>query len=140
MRDVRAAATAEHILLMTLVGALAAVALLLAAIGLHGLIAHAVTERTREFGIRLALGATPAGTVRAVAMSGIALSAIGAALGLLLALQASSLVSSVLYGVAERDPLTYLGSALLLFVIATVASILPALRILRLDPAQTLRH
>jgi predicted permease len=140
MRDVRAAATAEHTLLMTLVGALAAVALLLAAIGLHGLIAHSVTERTREFGIRLALGATPRGTVRAVALPGITVSAIGAALGLLLALPASRLVSSVLYGVAERDPITYFGSALFLFAVATVASILPALRILRLDPAKTLRQ
>lgn len=140
MSDVRAAATAEHSMLMTLVGALSLVALLLAAVGLHGLIGHSVTERTREFGIRLALGATPGGTVRAVALSGIALSAVGAALGLLLALPASTLVASVLYGVAERDPLTYFGAALFLFMVAAVASVLPALRILRLDPATTLRQ
>lgn len=140
MATVRGEATAEHSMLMTLVGALSLVALLLAAVGLHGLIGHSVTERTREFGIRLALGATPGGTVRAVALSGIALSAIGAVFGLLLALPASSLVSSVLYGVAERDPLTYLGAALFLFLVAGVASILPALRILRLDPATTLRQ
>ena len=140
MKDVRAAATAEQSMLVTLVGALALVALLLAAVGLHGLIAHSVTERTREFGIRLALGATPAGTVRAVAWSGIILAGIGAVIGVALAVPASTLVASVLYGVAERDPLTYVGAALFLFIVAGIASILPALRILRLDPATTLRQ
>ena len=140
MSDVRAAATAEHTLLMTLVGALAVVALLLAAIGLHGLISHSVTERTREFGIRLALGATPSGTVRAVAWSGVVLAGLGAVIGAGLALPASTLVSSVLYGVAERDPMTYFGAAVFLFIVASIASLLPALRILRLDPATTLRQ
>jgi ABC-type antimicrobial peptide transport system permease subunit len=140
MKDVRAAATAEQSMLMTLVGALALVALLLAAVGLHGLISHSVNERTREFGIRLALGATPAGTVRAVAWSGIVLAGIGAAIGAALAVPASTMVASVLYGVAERDPLTYIGAAVFLFVVAAIASILPALRILRLDPAATLRQ
>lgn len=140
MTSVRASATAEHTMLMTLVGALAAVALLLAAIGLHGLIAHTVNERTREFGIRLALGATPGGTVRAVAWSGIMLAGIGAVIGAALAVPASSLVAGVLYGVAERDPWTYLGAAVFLFIVAAAASILPALRILKLDPATTLRQ
>jgi ABC-type antimicrobial peptide transport system permease subunit len=140
MNDVRAAATAEHSMLLTLVGALALVALLLAAVGLHGLVSHSVTERTREFGIRLALGATPGGTVRAVAWSGIVLAGIGAVIGAALAVPASTLVASVLYGVAERDPLTYIGAAAFLFVVAAAARILPALRILRLDPASTLRQ
>ncbi len=140
MADVRASAIAEHTMLMTLVSTLALAALLLAAIGLHGVIAHSVTERTREFGIRLALGATPAGTVRAVALGGVKLAAIGAVLGGLLAIPASTLVSSVLYDVAERDPLTYIGAAGFLLVVASAASLLPALRILRLDPATTLRR
>jgi hypothetical protein len=140
MTSVRASATAEHTMLMTLVGALAIVALLLAAIGLHGLISHSVSERTREFGIRLALGATPGGTVRAVAWSGIALAGVGAVIGAALAVPASGLVASVLYGVAERDPLTYIGAGAFLFIVASIASLLPALRILRLDPATTLRQ
>lgn len=140
MTTVRASATAEHTMLMTLVGALAVVALLLAAIGLHGLISHSVNERTREFGIRLALGATPAGTVRAVAWSGIVLAGIGAVIGAALAVPASGFVASVLYGVAERDPFTYVGAGVFLFVVAATASLLPALRILRLDPATTLRQ
>jgi len=140
MTDVRADATAEHTMLLTLIGALAVVALLLAAIGLHGLIAHSVTERTREFGIRLALGASPAGTVRAVAWSGITLAGVGAVIGTALAVPASTLVAGVLYGVAERDPWTYAGAAMFLFLVAAVASVLPALRILKLDPATTLRQ
>lgn len=139
MTDVRAEATAQEEMLMTLVGILAVAALLLMAVGLHGVIAHAVTERTREFGIRLALGATPAGTVRAVTLSGVGLAAIGAVLGTALAAPASSLVASVLYGVAERDPLTYVAAGAFLLVVATIASLIPALRILRLDPATTLR-
>lgn len=140
MAAVRASATAEQSMLMTLVGALALVALLLAAIGLHGLISHSVAERTREFGIRLALGATPGSTVRAVTLSGMTLAAIGVVLWALLAIPASSLVASVLYGVAEHDPLTYIGAAVFLLVVASIASLLPALRILRLDPATTLRN
>jgi predicted permease len=140
MTDVRASAIAAQTMLMTLVGTLALAALLLAAIGLHGVIAHSVTERTREFGIRLALGATRAGTVRSVALGGVTLAAIGAVLGAALAVPASGLVASVLYDVPERDPLTYAGAAIFLLIVASVASVLPALRILRLDPAATLRQ
>ncbi len=140
MAQVRASAIAEHTMLMTLVGALALIALLLTAIGLHGLIEHAVTERTREFGIRMALGAAPGATVRDVALGGVKLAAAGAAIGALLALPASALVASLLYDVAERDPLTYAGAAAFLLVVASAASLLPALRILRLDPARTLRQ
>jgi predicted permease len=139
MTVVMAAAMAQQRLLVTLVGALAAAAVLLAAIGIHGLIAHAVAERRREFGIRLALGASPARTLARVSLDGIALSAIGAALGGVLSLTAVGLVETFLWNVPARDPLTYAGVALLLLVVAAVASVLPALKILRLDPAQTLR-
>ncbi len=139
MSEVRAEATRLEEMLTTLVGLLAVAALLLTAIGLHGVISQAVIERTREFGIRLALGATPSGTVGRVALGGLALTITGIAIGMALAQPATSLVASVLYGVAERDVPTYLGAAGFLLVVATVATVLPALRILRLDPAQTLR-
>lgn len=139
MTDVRAGAVALEAMLMTLIGTLALVALLLTALGLHGVIAHSVVERTREFGIRMALGATPAETVLTVTRNGIGLAAIGAALGTALAIPASSLVAASLYGVAERDPLTYAGAAAFLLLVAGVASLVPAWRLLRLDPAVTLR-
>lgn len=139
MSAVRDEATSQEQMLMTLVSTLAAAALLLTAIGLHGLVASAVTERTREFGIRMALGATPGATVRDVITGGLALAAVGAALGVALALPASSLVASWLYGVAEHDVTTYVGAAVFLLIVASVASLLPALKILRLDPARILR-
>jgi predicted permease len=140
MRNVRADATAMEEMLMTLVAAFALTALLLTAIGLHGVIGHAVVERTREFGIRMALGATPGQTVRAVVAGGVMLAAVGAVLGVAIALPATSLVSAWLYGVAERDGLTYGAAAAFLLAVAIVASLLPALRLLRLDPAETLRR
>ena len=78
--------------------------------------------------------------MRSVALSGVMLAGIGAVIGVALAVPASSLVASVLYGVAERDPLTYVGAAVFLFIVAATASLMPALRILRLDPAATLRQ
>ncbi|MEZ5319695.1 MAG: ABC transporter permease [Vicinamibacterales bacterium] len=140
MDQVMARATSRQRLLMTLAALLAGAALLLSAIGIHGLIAHAVQERRREFGIRLALGATPAGTMRAVAGGGILLAAIGAMLGGLLSIPATRLVEAFLWGVTERDPATYAAVAGFMLLVAGVASVVPSLRILRLDPAETLRE
>jgi len=144
MTDIQAAATSRQRLLMILVGVLGAAAVLLAAIGVHGLIAQSVQQRTREFGIRLALGATTGGTIRSVALSGVALALCGAAAGIGLSMLAVRLVESLvsadyLWGVTGRDPATYLSVAGFLLVVSAVASLIPALRILRLDPAETLR-
>ncbi len=140
MEGVMSEAMTEQRLLMTLVGALAGAAILLAAIGVHGVIAHTVAERRREFGIRMALGATGAAAVRSVSLGGITLAAIGAMTGGLLSIPATSLVRSFLWRVDVSDPWTYAGVALALFAVATVASVLPALRLLRLNPAETLRN
>jgi len=144
MTDIQAAATSRQRLLMILVGVLGAAAVLLAAIGIHGLIAHSVQQRTREFGIRLALGATAGGTIREVAMSGVVIACSGAVVGVGLAVMAVRLVESLvssdyLWGVTSRDPSTYLEVGAFLVVVAAVASLLPALRIFRLDPVETLR-
>jgi ABC-type antimicrobial peptide transport system permease subunit len=139
MASVIAASMRQQRLLLTLVGVIAAAALLLAAIGIHGLVAHAVAERQREFGIRIALGASAWSTIRSVAASGVLLAAIGAVVGGLLSVLGVQLVSSFLWGVGDHDPTTYVGVALFLFAVATVASLIPALRILKLDPAETLR-
>jgi predicted permease len=135
-----ASATARERLMMALVGVLAGVALLLSALGIHGLIAHGVAARRREFAIRMALGARVGATVARVALSGLGLAAAGAMLGGLLSLWATGLVEGFLWSVGPRDPLTYTGVAAFFLVVAAVASVLPALRILRLDPARTLRQ
>jgi predicted permease len=140
MAEVAARATARQRLMMTLVGALAVAAILIAAIGLHGLIAHTVAERRREFAIRLALGATPGRTLRSVAMSGIALASIGALIGGVLSAPATRLVAAFLVDVPRSDVPTYFGVTLLLFIVAAISSVMPAVRILRLDPAKTLRE
>ena len=140
MAAVQTAALSQQRLLMTLVGVLAVAAVLLAAIGLNGVIANSVMERRREFGIRIALGATAGGTIRRVAAGGLALAAVGTVIGGVLSLAIVRLVQSFLVGVQPRDPMTYAGVALFLLIVATVASVLPALRILKLDPAETLRN
>jgi ABC-type antimicrobial peptide transport system permease subunit len=140
MDEVMSAAMTEQRLLMTLVGVLAGAAILLAAIGVHGVIAHTVAERRREFGIRIALGATAAHAVRSVSLDGITLAAIGAVTGGLLSIPATSLVRSFLWRVEVRDPWTYAGVAIALLIVGAVASVVPALRLLRLNPAETLRN
>jgi predicted permease len=136
----QASATAQQRLLVVLVGVLGAAATLLAALGIHGLIAQAVAERTRELGIRMALGATAARMVREAALPGVVLASIGALIGGALSIAGVDLVRSFLWGVAPHDPATYAGVALVLFLVATVSSLVPALRIARLDPARTLRR
>ena len=139
MEDVQSASVAQPRLLMTLLVTLAAAAVLLAAVGIHGLISASVTERTREMGIRLALGATSSRAIRTLAAPGVLLAVAGTLAGTFLARGAARLVQHFVWGVSASDPITYLSVAALLVAVAAVASVVPALRILRLDPAQTLR-
>jgi predicted permease len=139
MAEVRSRATASQRFMMVLAGLLAGASMLLAAIGIHGLIASSITERTREIGIRMALGSSAARAMRAVTLPGIVLTLIGLAVGAVIARASTSYIASLLWGVEPDDPATYAIVAALLLAVAVVASVLPALRILRLDPAQTLR-
>jgi predicted permease len=139
MSDVRGAALQQQRYQATIFSVLAALATLLAVLGLYGLIAQSVAQRKREMGIRLALGATGNGVIRAAAVPGIALSLAGIAFGVVLALFATRLLKSQIWGIAPTDPATFVTVALLLIGVAAVASIVPALRLARLDPAQTLR-
>jgi ABC-type antimicrobial peptide transport system permease subunit len=140
MADVQAAAIAPQRFLMAVLLTLAATALLLAAIGIHGLIATSVTERTREIGIRIALGATTAQSVRSLAVPGVALAAAGILIGSAGSLAFASLLRSFVWGVTTSDPVTFVGVALLLLAVATASSVIPALRIVGMDPAATLRR
>ena len=114
--------------------------LLLACIGLYGLLSYEVTQRTREIGVRMALGARPADVLRLVATQGVGLSAAGAVLGILAALGTTRYLASLLYGVHPFDPLTYAAVALILGVVALAACFLPARRAMLVDPMVALRH
>jgi ABC-type antimicrobial peptide transport system permease subunit len=140
MSEVRGDAVRGHRFLVTLLGSLAALALLLAAVGIYGLIANSVTVRTRELGIRLALGATTPQVVRSVAAPALALALAGVAVGAGLSFPATTELKSLLYGIRSGDPITFAGVAVILLVVAGLASWLPAMRITRLNPAETLRH
>ena len=139
MEHLMSSSVARNRLMMTLVAVLAGAAVFLAAIGIQGLIAQSVTERRREFGIRMALGATAGQTVRSVALGGIVLAAAGAVIGVGLSFWAVRLIEGFLWPARQTDPLTYVAVGIFLLLVATTASLLPALRILKLDPAQTLR-
>jgi ABC-type antimicrobial peptide transport system permease subunit len=121
-------------------GTLAGLALLLAGIGIYGLIANSVAERTRELGIRMALGASAAQAVRSAALPGLALALAGCALGGLLAAGSVSVLRHLLWGVSGTDPATFLGVAIGILVVAAFSSFVPALRIVSLSPAVTLRN
>ncbi len=139
MSTVRSEALQQQRYQATIFSVFAGLAILLAALGLYGLIAQSVAQRTREMGIRLALGATTEGVIRTAAVPGVTLAFAGIACGTVLALFASRLLKGLIWGVANTDPTTFVGMALLLIAVAGLASIIPALRLARLDPAQTLR-
>ena len=117
-----------------------ALSLLLACIGLYGLLSYEVTRRTREIGVRLALGARPADIVRFIVGQGIALSAAGAMLGILVALGVTRYLGSLLYGVRPFDPLTFFAVASLLGLVALAACYFPARRAMHVDPMVALRY
>jgi predicted permease len=137
--DVRNTTLSRQRMLMTLVGALGGLALFLAAIGIHALIASGVAERTRELGIRMALGATVGQTIRDAALPGIATSIAGLVVGCAVAYGVSGLIRSLLWGVKENDLMTYVAVVGSLLTVAIAASVIPALRVRKLDPVSLLR-
>jgi ABC-type antimicrobial peptide transport system permease subunit len=114
--------------------------LLLAAIGLYGVMAYSVSLRRTEIGIRAALGATPRTIFREVTREGVNLAAAGAAIGLVTALGVTRLLRTMLYSVPPADPVTFLLAALVLIAVAAVASALPGLRAAYMDPVKILRN
>ena len=125
---------------LVLLAVFAAAAFLLAAIGIYGVVAYTVVQRTREIGIRLALGADSGRIVRTIVGHGLATAMTGAGVGLVLALAATRVLASLLFGVSPRDPFVLLTTMIVLTMVAIVASYVPARRAAAIDPAVSLRH
>jgi len=114
--------------------------LLLASIGLYGLLAYEVTNGTREIGIRVALGAPMAEVLRGVVRHGVVLTAVGAAVGIAASLAVTRLLDKMLFGVKPSDPVTLIGVTCLLLLVSLAACYIPARRATRVDPLVALRH
>jgi putative ABC transport system permease protein len=125
---------------MMLLGLFAFVALFLAAVGLYGVVAYTVSQRTQEIGLRMAIGAEPGDVMRMVVGGGMKLATIGVAIGVAGALALASLIASMLYGVTAFDPASYVVTAAVLLVVAALACWIPARRAMRVDPLVALRQ
>jgi putative ABC transport system permease protein len=125
--------------LLLLVGVFAAVALILAAVGIYGVVAFSVARRTQEIGIRMALGAQRRGVLRLIVGEGARLAGAGVAIGVVVSLAVTRVVSSLLFEVSATDPLTFAGVSVLLMVVALAASAIPARHALRVDPMVAVR-
>ncbi|HEX8825043.1 MAG TPA: ABC transporter permease [Archangium sp.] len=139
LEEVVGEAVARPKLIAALLGLFAALSLGLGAVGIYGVLAYTVSQRQREIGVRLALGARPPEVLRMVLRSGMKLAGLGIALGVLGALALARVMASLLYGVTAHDPLTFAAVVVLLLGVALVACLVPARRAMRVDPAITLR-
>src|SRR2546425_5833460 len=140
MDDLLSETVAQPRLQTGLLSLFAGVALLLAAVGLYGVLAYPVTHRYREIGIRLALGASKRNVLSLVIAQGMKLALAGMAIGMLAALALTRVIRSLLYGVTPTDPATFTVVSLLLVAIALLACWLPARRAARVDPMEALRY
>jgi predicted permease len=139
MKEVLATSVSDRRAVMALLGAFAAMALLLAGVGLYGVLAHQVARRRHEIGVRMALGSSMAGVVGTVVRSGFVLVAIGLSLGLPASILAARLIRGLLFAVGPGDPVPYLGAALFLGAVGAFACLVPARRAARVNPAVVLR-
>ena len=139
MTQVRAESVSQRRFILLLVGAFGALALVMAAVGVYGVMELIVSERTSEIGIRLALGAQPAHVLRVIVLQGLWLAVLGVILGLAASAVLQPLLATELYGIGTVDPPTITGVPLLLLLVAALACYLPARRAMRIDPVEALR-
>jgi len=125
---------------MTLLGTFAVIGLLLATAGIYGLVAYSVNQRAREFGIRMALGASTSSILRSVLGQGIVLAVVGVVIGAVAAVFATRVLQAFVWEVSTLDPATYIVVAAVLIAVAVIASLVPALRAVRLNPVSALRE
>jgi predicted permease len=140
MDEVVSNSFAARRLSMILLGIFAALALLLACVGIYGVISYLVGQRTHEIGVRMALGAESSDVLRLVVGHGARMALLGVAIGIVAGLGLTRLMANQLFGVSAHDPLTFAGAAMLLIVVAITASYIPARRAMRVDPMIALRH
>jgi putative ABC transport system permease protein len=140
MEDVVAGETATRRAQLRVLGALAAIALLLSGVGIYGLLAYTVAQRSREIGVRLALGAEPAGVARMIVSQGMKLALVGIVPGVLAAYWAARGMRALLFGVAPADPATILVAAALVLIMTLAGSLVPVLRAVRVNPMLALRE
>jgi len=139
MSTLRSEAVATRRFILLIVGAFGALALGLAAIGVYGVMSLIVSERTREVGVRLALGAQPSELLGMIVGQAAKLAGIGVALGLVVSLPLAPLLDSQLFGIASFDPVTFIAVPMTLLLVATLAAVVPARRAMRIDPLAALR-
>jgi predicted permease len=140
MRSIISDTMAQRRFSMILLGAFASLALVLASVGIYGVISYLVARRTQEIGIRMALGAKRGDVVRLVLRDGIRLAFGGICLGIVCALALTRLMSQMLYGISATDPATFVAIPTLLLLVAMAACYIPALRAMRVDPVTALRY
>ena len=140
METVLAGKLSQRRLNMWLLGVFGAVALVLAVVGIYGVISYTVTQRSHELGVRRALGAQSFHILKLIVGHGMSLAVIGIGIGLVGAFWLSRYLTTLVFGVSVKDPIIFVGSAALLFIAALIACYIPAYRALRVDPLQALRH
>jgi predicted lysophospholipase L1 biosynthesis ABC-type transport system permease subunit len=140
MTEIVASTVAERRFLMIMVASYAAVALGIAVVGIFGVVAYQVAQRRNEFGVRLALGASPSGLLRLVLLQAGRLALVGLVIGLGASLATNRLLASQLFGLSPHDPVLLISVSALLLLVALMASLLPARRAATVDPMEALRH